>query len=62
MVDDRPMMPSVVLMLSSEDTVLPQPKKPGFFMPSDSSCSQRNELGSDKSSTGTITMSDVEAR
>ncbi|XP_057791271.1 uncharacterized protein LOC131008406 [Salvia miltiorrhiza] len=56
--DERPMMPSVVLMLSSEDTALPRPKKPGFFLQSRSSFLKRN----DKLSSGTITMSDVEAR
>lgn len=54
--DDRPVMPSVFLMLSSEDSVLPQPKKPGFFLHSGSSSSPRDESG------GCVTMSEVEAR
>ena len=29
--EDRPSMASVILMLSSENYTLPQPKKPGFF-------------------------------
>ncbi|KAF8414031.1 hypothetical protein HHK36_002030 [Tetracentron sinense] len=29
--DDRPTMPSVLLMLDSENTMLPQPKQPGFY-------------------------------
>ncbi|XP_065879531.1 uncharacterized protein [Euphorbia lathyris] len=29
--EDRPIMPSVVLMLDSENAVLPQPKQPGFY-------------------------------
>ncbi|KAK1261139.1 Receptor-like serine/threonine-protein kinase SD1-8 [Acorus gramineus] len=30
-VEDRPMMPFVVMMLSSETIVLPQPRQPGFY-------------------------------
>ncbi|KAK1261134.1 Receptor-like serine/threonine-protein kinase SD1-7 [Acorus gramineus] len=30
-VEDRPTMSSVVMMLSSETVVLPQPRKPGFY-------------------------------
>ncbi|KAF8414029.1 hypothetical protein HHK36_002028 [Tetracentron sinense] len=29
--DDRPTMPTVLLMLDSENVVLPQPKQPGFY-------------------------------
>ncbi|KAL8510773.1 hypothetical protein ACS0TY_017549 [Phlomoides rotata] len=54
--DDRPEMQFVLLMLSSEDSVLPQPKKPGFFLHSGSSSSQSEESG------GRITMSEVEGR
>ncbi|KAH6795542.1 hypothetical protein C2S51_036528 [Perilla frutescens var. frutescens] len=60
--DERPMMPSVVLMLSSEDTVLPQPRKPGYFLNSSSSFSQRDTSGSEESRTGSITVTEVEAR
>ncbi|KAH6795541.1 hypothetical protein C2S51_036527 [Perilla frutescens var. frutescens] len=60
--NERPMMPSVVMMLSTEDTVLPQPNKPGFFLQSSSSFSKRNTSGNEMSSSATITMSDVEAR
>lgn len=60
--EDRPIMPSVVLMLSTENTLLPQPKKPGFFLQSSPSFSKRNTSGSEKSSSATITMSDIEAR
>ncbi|KAI3986564.1 hypothetical protein MKX01_014102, partial [Papaver californicum] len=41
--DDRPTMSSVVLMLGSENTVLPEPKEPGFFIgrnPTDTSSSR----------------------
>lgn len=55
--EERPTMLSVVLMLSTEDTVLPQPRKPGFFLHGGSSFSQSNA-----SSGGAITISDVEAR
>lgn len=58
--DDRPMMSSVLLMLSSEDTVLPQPKKPGFFLQN-----SRRFLpsgGEESSSSNAISMTDIEAR
>ncbi|KAH6764159.1 hypothetical protein C2S52_013069 [Perilla frutescens var. hirtella] len=32
--DERPLMPSVVLMLSTEETALPEPNKAGFFLDS----------------------------
>lgn len=54
-VDDRPTMPCVFLMLSSEESVLPQPKKPGFFL---HRSPQRTESGG----CITMTMSEVEAR
>ncbi|KAL1562805.1 G-type lectin S-receptor-like serine/threonine-protein kinase SD1-1 isoform X2 [Salvia divinorum] len=53
--EERPMMPSVVLMLSSEDTVLPQPKRPVFFMQSEPS----NE---NKCNSCTVTISEVQGR
>ncbi|XP_042063968.1 G-type lectin S-receptor-like serine/threonine-protein kinase SD1-1 isoform X2 [Salvia splendens] len=54
--EERPMMPSVVLMLSSEDTVLPQPKRPAFFMQSEPS------NGKNKCNSCTITISEVQGR
>ncbi|KAL1562806.1 G-type lectin S-receptor-like serine/threonine-protein kinase isoform X2 [Salvia divinorum] len=57
--EERPMMPAVVLMLSTEDAVLPQPRKPGFFLHGDSSFSQSNASGS---TGGAVTITDIEAR
>lgn len=42
--EDRPTMSNVVLMLSSEAAILPQPKNPGF-------CLGRRPLGSESSSS-----------
>lgn len=57
------MMQSVVLMLSSEDSVLPEPKKPAFFVQSDDLRNPNiNELGSERFCSGRVTMTDVEAR
>ncbi|XP_024156759.1 G-type lectin S-receptor-like serine/threonine-protein kinase At4g27290 isoform X2 [Rosa chinensis] len=60
--EDRPVMSSVVLMLSNEGATLPQPKEPGFFI-------ERGSLDFDslrdpgKSNTGnTITITTVQAR
>ncbi|XP_062095430.1 G-type lectin S-receptor-like serine/threonine-protein kinase At4g27290 [Humulus lupulus] len=54
---DRPSMPSVVMMLGSE-SVLPQPKKPGYFMETDLPID-----GYSKSFlTNYVTMSILEAR
>ncbi|KAH9803079.1 G-type lectin S-receptor-like serine/threonine-protein kinase [Citrus sinensis] len=59
--DDRPCMPSVILMLGSE-IVLPQPKQPGFL-------ADRKSIGPDSllsipesSSSNSITISELEAR
>ncbi|XP_057796170.1 G-type lectin S-receptor-like serine/threonine-protein kinase At4g27290 isoform X2 [Salvia miltiorrhiza] len=61
--DDRPMMPSVLLMLSSEDTVLGQPKKPGFFLNSSPTFSERNaSASSEESTTASITITEVQGR
>ena len=61
---DRPMMSSVVLMLGSETTTIPQPKTPGFCVgirrQTDSSSSNQRE---DESCTvNEITVSVLEAR
>lgn len=59
--EDRPIMSSVVLMLSSDDASLPRPKKPGFLSES-GNLLQTNALGREEASSGTVTMTDVEAR
>ncbi|KAG6385508.1 hypothetical protein SASPL_154344 [Salvia splendens] len=48
--DDRPIMPSVVLMLATDGAVVPDPKEPGYFV-------ILNEL-----ENATITITDLEAR
>ncbi|KAI3445255.1 hypothetical protein Pfo_001920 [Paulownia fortunei] len=62
--EDRPVMASVLLMLSTEDTALPRPKKPGFFSgcSSSSSLSQRDASVSEEPSIAAISTSEVEAR
>ena len=45
--EDRPTMPSVVLMFDSENPTLPQPKQPGLY-------SERYLTEIDSSSTGTF--------
>lgn len=43
--EDRPNMSSVLMMLESEQLVLPQPKQPGFY-------TERTVIDTDSSSTG----------
>ena len=43
--EDRPTMSSVLLMLDSENPLLPQPKQPGFY-------TERFPIETDTSSTG----------
>ncbi|KAF4392703.1 hypothetical protein G4B88_029442 [Cannabis sativa] len=54
---DRPSMPSVVMMLGS-DSVLPQPKKPGYFMETDLPINGHSELFL----TNYVTISILQAR
>ncbi|XP_047947759.1 G-type lectin S-receptor-like serine/threonine-protein kinase At4g27290 isoform X2 [Salvia hispanica] len=63
--EERPMMPSVVVMLSCEDTVLAEPKKPGFFLNTSPSFSERNTSGSEEGrsrSASSMTITEVEGR
>ncbi|KAH6761494.1 hypothetical protein C2S52_018927 [Perilla frutescens var. hirtella] len=60
--DERPMMPYVVLMLSTEEAVLPQPKKPGFFLHHSSSFPHEDAAGKHEPRSGSMTISEVEAR
>ncbi|CAL5183341.1 unnamed protein product [Lathyrus oleraceus] len=58
-IEDRPTMPSVVMMLNSETTMLPQPKHPGFVLgrnpgESDSSSARQEESHSINQVTVTI--------
>ncbi|XP_057796171.1 G-type lectin S-receptor-like serine/threonine-protein kinase At4g27290 [Salvia miltiorrhiza] len=53
----RPMMPSVLLMLSTEDTVLAEPKKPGFFLHSSSDSTSHMYA-----STNSLTNTDLQGR
>lgn len=60
--EERPIMPSVVLMLSSEDTVLPLPKKPGFFLNTSSSFSEKDSSAYEESTAGSITVTNLVGR
>ncbi|KAL5558925.1 hypothetical protein UlMin_035136 [Ulmus minor] len=57
--EDRPTMSSVVFMLGSETTVLPQPKQPGFFIQEESIGPSTNQ---EPNSTNEVTISLLEAR
>ncbi|KAH9651185.1 G-type lectin S-receptor-like serine/threonine-protein kinase [Citrus sinensis] len=59
--DDRPSMPSVILMLGSE-IVLPQPKQPGFLANKKSTEPDSSSSMLESSSTNTITISELEGR
>ncbi|KAF9683450.1 hypothetical protein SADUNF_Sadunf04G0014900 [Salix dunnii] len=48
--EDRPTMPSVMLMLDSENPALPQPNQPGFY-------TERYSTETDSSLTGTFRTS-----
>ncbi|XP_047939816.1 G-type lectin S-receptor-like serine/threonine-protein kinase At4g27290 isoform X2 [Salvia hispanica] len=60
---DRPIMSSVIPMLESDGTNLPQPKEPGFFVERNSSPAAM-EVGTitSPSENETITITDLEAR
>ncbi|XP_019449117.1 PREDICTED: G-type lectin S-receptor-like serine/threonine-protein kinase At4g27290 isoform X2 [Lupinus angustifolius] len=59
--EDRPNMTSVILMLSSENT-LPQPKKPGFLIEMESIVGESSSGKHISSSTNEITVTILEAR
>ena len=52
---DRPTMPSVLVMLESEKN-LPQPKKPGFFLNKDLVEAQFSSVYKELSSTNELTI------
>ncbi|XP_052289586.1 G-type lectin S-receptor-like serine/threonine-protein kinase At4g27290 isoform X28 [Citrus sinensis] len=58
---DRPSMPSVILMLGSE-TVLPQPKQPGYLAHRKSTGQDYSSSTPESCSTNTITISELEGR
>ncbi|KAH9803168.1 Receptor-like serine/threonine-protein kinase SD1-8 [Citrus sinensis] len=58
---DRPSMPSVILMLGSE-TVLPQPKQPGYLADWKSTGQDYSSSTPESCSTNTITISELEGR
>ncbi|KAL1563660.1 G-type lectin S-receptor-like serine/threonine-protein kinase0 [Salvia divinorum] len=61
--EDRPIMPSVALMLATEGRILPDPEEPGFFM--EGSCRRSNLQScatSPPSMNATLTITDLEAR
>ncbi|KAH9803085.1 Receptor-like serine/threonine-protein kinase SD1-8 [Citrus sinensis] len=59
--EDRPSMPSVILMLGSE-TVLPQPKQPGYLADRKSTRRDYSSIMPESCSTNTITVSGLEGR
>ncbi|KAL6283761.1 hypothetical protein ACE6H2_014690 [Prunus campanulata] len=59
---DRPVMSSVVVMLSNEGVILPQPKEPGFFTGRSSLDDTIIDEGSSNPTGSSITISTVEAR
>ncbi|KAK9155992.1 hypothetical protein Sjap_003472 [Stephania japonica] len=59
--DDRPTMPSVVMMLGSDTTNLPQPKHPGFYY--DRSCTDEGPSSSENFSYGNkVSFTQLEGR
>ncbi|KAH9803158.1 G-type lectin S-receptor-like serine/threonine-protein kinase [Citrus sinensis] len=58
---DMPSMPSVILMLGSE-TVLPQPKQPGYLADRKSTRKDYSSSTPESCSTNTITISELEGR
>ncbi|KDO74376.1 hypothetical protein CISIN_1g043384mg [Citrus sinensis] len=59
--EDRPCMPSVILMLGSE-TVLSQPKQPGYLAHRKSTRPDSSSSMPESSSTNTIMISELEGR
>ncbi|KAH9803117.1 G-type lectin S-receptor-like serine/threonine-protein kinase [Citrus sinensis] len=59
--EDRPSMPSVILMLGSE-IVLPQPKQPGYLADRNSTRLDSSSSMPEPCSTNTITISELEGR
>ncbi|KAK9209468.1 hypothetical protein WN944_001834 [Citrus x changshan-huyou] len=59
--EDRPSMPSVILMLGSE-IVLPQPKQPGYLADRNSTRLDSSSSMPESCSTNTITISELEGR
>ncbi|ESR42981.1 hypothetical protein CICLE_v10011118mg [Citrus x clementina] len=59
--EDRPSMPSVILMLGS-DSVLPQPKQPGFLVDRKSTGPDSSSSKPESSSTNASTFTELEGR
>ncbi|GMN61964.1 hypothetical protein TIFTF001_031043 [Ficus carica] len=59
---DRPNMSSVVVMLSSEQTNLPEPKPPGYFMETNSPEGDHCMRNAESSSTNKLTITVLKAR
>lgn len=59
---DRPNMSSVVVMLSSEQTNLPEPKPPGYFMETNSPEGDHCMRNPESSSTNKLTITVLKAR
>jgi hypothetical protein len=62
MPEDRPAMPSVVLMLGSDSEEFSKPKQPGYYVKKDSFAECSNLGRSEKIMTNDMTITLLEAR
>ncbi|KAL8045299.1 hypothetical protein ABFX02_08G104700 [Erythranthe guttata] len=62
LVEDRPTMSHVILMLGCEGEVVPEPKEPGFFLERSCSTSNLSTTPNQDSSGHTITITELEGR
>ncbi|XP_042063454.1 G-type lectin S-receptor-like serine/threonine-protein kinase At4g27290 isoform X1 [Salvia splendens] len=60
--EDRPITPSVALMLATEGMILPDPEEPGFFLEGSCRRSDPQSCTRPPTSNATVTITDLEAR
>ena len=60
--EDRPAMSSVMVMLGSETTTLPEPKQPAFCVGRGPLEAELSKLGDDEWTVNQITLSVIDAR
>ncbi|XP_042059084.1 G-type lectin S-receptor-like serine/threonine-protein kinase At4g27290 [Salvia splendens] len=60
--EDRPITPSVALMLATEGGILPDPEEPGFFLEGSCRRSDPQSCTTPPSTNATVTITDLEAR
>ncbi|XP_057797288.1 G-type lectin S-receptor-like serine/threonine-protein kinase At4g27290 [Salvia miltiorrhiza] len=60
--EDRPIMPSVVLMLATDGAILPEPNEPGYYIGGSYIPPPSWKPPTIKSESGTLTITDLEAR